>query len=377
MGCYHLQELDSKKHPAFGNHIWLEHPHGKIGGANGKIMCFPWHHGGFSMATFDDQRGITCCALLRRCSALGLPKGSKGCKGFGLFGPSTPCKDRSHLTCLQDKKPQITESFTWFVHCIAVAFENNFFLALMSMGACAASVASASRIDGWKWSVFGWLWDGENAMRCVNKTADLTTGTSVTPSLRFFFSWCFFHHLAGDKCHEKWWSHPHEAIGWVQTSMKRSWPPWPLWPLGSTMPGQRICGGDWNRAPGVKSRRGADLQEAVTVYAGPRIMCIYILIINISNLSHTHTHIYIYIKFITRTYIYIYNIYIYVCVYICICSEMCCVKDVYLKNIYRLNIYNYTHSRFTPIHVPLTLLGWWKGREAASTNFLPLWVYKR
>jgi hypothetical protein len=96
---------------------------------------------------------------------------------------------------------------------------------------------------------------------------------------------------------------------------------------------------------------------------------IYILIINISNLSH----IYIYIKFITRTYIYI----LYICVYICICSEMCCVKDVYLKNIYRLNIYNYTHSRFTPIHVPLTLLGWWKGREAASTNFLPLWVYKR
>lgn len=252
---------------------------------HGIMEGFPWP----PLITSGESHAAHCCALLRRCSALGLPKGSKGCKGFGLFGPSTPCKDRSHLTCLQDKKPQITESFTWFVHRIAVAFENNFFLALMSMGACAASVASASRIDGWKWGVFGWLWDGENAMRQQDRWSHHRDKCNSLITLLFFLM-CLFHHLAADKCHEKWW-HPHEAIGWVQTSMKRSWPPWPLWPLGSTMPGQRICGEDWNRAPGVKSRRGAGWPPGRS-----DSIC--------RTSDYVYIFIYIYIKFITHIYIY-------------------------------------------------------------------------
>ena len=268
-------------------------------------MCFPWHHEGFSMASNGHLghlwlEGNHMPRIAAPLFSTRAPQGLQGLQGLWAFW-TTPCKDRSHLTCLQDKKPQITESLTWFVHRIAVAFENNFFVwlswawvpvlqaLLVLLGLTAGSGVS---LDGF----------GMERMRCVNKTADLTTGTSVTvvtPSFHFFCSWCVFQPFS------RWfvitWSHPHEAIDLFYRRPFSSWPPWPLWPLGSTMPGQRICGGDWNRAPRVKSRRGPGRPPGSSdsicrtsdyVYIYIYIMYIYIL----SNLlrTHTHTHIYIY-----------------------------------------------------------------------------------
>ena len=257
-------------------------------------MCFPWHHGGFSMATFDYQRGITCCALLRIAAPLfstRAPQGLQGLQGLWAFWTKHPLQGPQPPDMSPRQKASDHRKFHLICSSYCGCLWNNFFLALMSMGACAASVASASRIDGWKWGVFGWLWDGENAMRQQDRWSHHRDKCNSLITLLFFLM-CLFHHLAADKCHEKWW-HPHEAIGWVQTSMKRSWPPWPLWPLGSTMPGQRICGGDWNRAPGVKSRRGAGWPPGSS-----DSIC--------RTSDYVYIFIYIYIKFITHTYIYIY-----------------------------------------------------------------------
>ena len=270
----------------------LEVPMGKSCVFHGIMEGFPWP----PLMTRGESHAAHCCAAIQHS---GSPRAARA---LGFLDQAPPARTAAtwHVSKTKSlRSPKVSPDL--FI-VLRLPLKTTFFLALMSMGACAASVASASRIDGWKWSVFGWLWDGENAMRCVNKTADLTTGTSVTPSLRFFFSWCVFPPFSRWQMSWKMmitssWSNRlssdvHEAflaalaIVTLRFYHARAAH---LWGRLKSCPRSQEQAGRWPPGSSDSICRTSDY-----VY-------IYILIIHISNLSHTH----IYISNLLHAHIYI------------------------------------------------------------------------